>query len=379
MNEDLELRLRDAFAATRLPAAPASLSMTLAELALEADPTLATRRRRRAMLVLTIAAVVVASFTGVLVLQTLTPMTTGGPGFTSERPATGSASPSASPSPSASAVDLGGVHVFEVGELQAALAGADRPTGSIGLRGYWTNRIVMHSCVPPREPPGELEIRCSDGEFGITEENEPIVTILRTGEMVPATGPALTPWMPENLQRRLFVLPIVNDQPYTPVPIIVRGHVDDPRAAKCQPEARQICLDRFVIEEIVSFDPSSVPPPTPTPVPSPFPYEDPPPAPLETSRCFGDTEYEFVGWKTMRELGIDLGDPDEVLYVVILKHVIQVGDWTDDPAGSGRRFRTMAQRVCYAHEWERGSIGFTWLPGTAFREWDDGSRTPIEP
>jgi hypothetical protein len=81
----------------------------------------------------------------------------------------------------------------------------------------------------------------------------------------------------------------------------------------------------------------------------------------------------------MRDLGIDLGDPDEVLYVVILKHVIQVGDWIDDPEGSGRRFRTMAQRVCYAHEWERGSIGFTWLPGTAFRDWDDGSRTPIEP
>jgi hypothetical protein len=283
--------------------------------------------------------------------------------------------PSRSPSPD----PLEGLHVFEIGELKEAMAGPDRPTGPIALRGYWTNRAFGHSCAAPNAQPGELELYCGDGEYGITELNEPIGTLTVDSRFLPPTGPALTPWVSEDLAPPLFQLPYINNQAYPPVPIVAIGHIDDPRASECREQARQVCLDRFVIDQIVSFDPTSVPAPTPSPTPSPFPYEDPPPAPFAVKDCDGDKEYDFVGWTTMGELGIDLGDPNEVLYVVITKHVIQVGDWIDDPEGSGRRFRTMAQRVCYAHEWDQGVIEFAWMPGTGYREWDDGSRTPLAP
>jgi len=274
---------------------------------------------------------------------------------------------------------LEGLNVYTVGELNAAMVGPDRPTGQFALRGYWTNRAFGHSCAAPNAPTGELELYCGDGEYGITQLDEPIGTLTVDFRFLPPTGPALTPWVPEELAQPLYQLPFINNQPYPPVPIVVVGHIDDPRASACREQARQTCLDRFVIDKIVSFDPTSVPTPAPSPTPSPFPYADPPPAPFAVKECEGDTTFEFVGWKTFGELGIDIGDPNEVLYVVIAKHVIEIGGWIDDPAGSGRRFHTIGQRVCYAHEWEQGVIGFTSMPGTTFREWDDGTRTPIAP
>jgi hypothetical protein len=44
--------------------------------------------------------------------------------------------------------------------------------------------------------PGDLEIYCHDGEYGITERNEPAVVLTKDFRLVPATGPMLTPWIP---------------------------------------------------------------------------------------------------------------------------------------------------------------------------------------
>ena len=144
------------------------------------------------------------------------------------------------------------------------------------------------------------------------------------------------------------------------------------------PEARETCADRFVIDELVSFDAAALATPAPTPSPTPFPFASPPPPPFETSAC-GPGPFSFVGWIASDELGLDRDVGADTVYAAITRDVIEIGSWIDDPAGSGERFRTMGQRVCFAAEWETGSMGFASMPGTAYREWEDGRRTPVEP
>ena len=67
----------------------------------------------------------------------------------------------------------------------------------------WTDRSFGHSCSAPSEQPCELEIRCHDGEWGITEKSEAIGDLTRDYRWLPAAGPHLTPWVPEDLQRQL--------------------------------------------------------------------------------------------------------------------------------------------------------------------------------
>jgi hypothetical protein len=140
---------------------------------------------------------------------------------------------------------------------------ARRDSGQLGstpfvLTGFWTDRSYGHGCPAPLVEPGELELWCHDGEFGITEGAEPILSLTPGFQVVPATGPHLTPWMPESIAQRL-VVPPVGDFSFPPVPIVVVGHFDDPRAADCRPEARELCRDRLVIDSIVLLSPSVVP------------------------------------------------------------------------------------------------------------------------
>lgn len=376
MTGDLELRLRDAFAAARLPTAPQSLSHVLAELAIEPESTPKARGRRGvALAAIAMLALGVVSFTGTIMLMSGSAAGPAGPPPTTE-PTPTTPTPSASPSPDA----LDGIHVYEVGELKAAMAGPDRPTGPIALRGFWTDRTVVHSCVPMQHSETNLEGYCHDGEYGITQLNEPIGTLLPGSRYRPASGPALTPWIPEALASRLFQLPIVNEQRYTPVPIVVIGHIDDPRASDCAAEFLQTCLDRFVIDEIVTFDPSSVPAPTPTPIPTPFPFDAPPAPPLAAADCDEVSKASFVGWTTVGEISsYDTPDPDMPVFAVISANVVQTQGWTDDPDGSGRKFREFGRKMCLGYEFEPGVIGYGISRGSAYREWDDGTRTPIEP
>jgi hypothetical protein len=271
-----------------------------------------------------------------------------------------------------------------VSQVLAARAAGELRGIPVFVKGYWTDRSVGHSCAAPHGTPGELEIYCHDGEFGITELDEPVRTVLQGGRVTPPIGPHLTPWLPNALGGPLFGLYFIDHVgddthyvPYAPIPIVVKGHFDDPRAADCRPEARRACLDRLVIDEILSFDPTSVPRPTPTPVPSPFPFADPPPALFGPELCDGDIAYSFVGWTTMEDLGIDLGGEGHI-FAMVTRDVIAISDWVDDPAGSGHRFRAFARHVCYAWEWEEGAVGYTNLPGSGYREWDDGHREPID-
>lgn len=373
MTDDLEVRLRDSFSAADLPSAPPSVARTLAELSIE--PLVGRRKRRWSFLAVSVGTLVLVGSVGTILL-----LGQGGNAATAPvRTPQPSPLSTASPSPSPNALE--GLHVYEVGELKEAMVGPNRPSGQIALRGFWTDRTILHSCAYFPQSATNLEGFCHDGEYGITQLNEPILTTTSDHRSRPATGAALSPWIPDGMDARLLGLPIVNDQKYTPVPIVVIGHIDDPRASECAVGQRQLCLDRFVIDELVSFDPTLVPAPTPTPVPTPFPYDHPPRAPFAATDCPGDTEYAFVGWKTMSEIGMgpEIGNQNDVVFVVVTKHVIQVGDWIGDPQGPTGRFRTMGQRICFAEEWESGGMSFTTVPGTAYRESVDGTRTPIGP
>jgi hypothetical protein len=94
--------------------------------------------------------------------------------------------------------------------------------------------------------------------------------------------------------------------------------------------------------------------------------------------CAGDGPYSFVGWIKGEELHLDQDVP-VTAYAAITRDVIEIGEWIDDPAGSGGRFRSMGRRVCFAAEWDDGVISFAWVPGSAYREWDDGRHTPLTP
>ena len=152
--------------------------------------------------------------------------------------------PTSPPTPSqTSSIPAGvdGLHVYTVSELQSARASGDLAGGPIALRGYWSYLGVPHSCGAPDSTPGELEIYCHDGEYGITERNEPAVILTKESRLVPAIGPMLTPWVPnEDWVLPLVSLLPVNGQPFPPVPIVVVGHLDDERAAECRPEQRPL-------------------------------------------------------------------------------------------------------------------------------------------
>lgn len=162
-------------------------------------------------------------------------------------PSSPSLSPApSSPTPSGLPTTVDGLRILSVGEALEARAAGGLKDQPVALRGYWSGLASAHSCPYALDQPGELELYCHDGEDGITERDEPILR---------AAGPHLTPFVPETFARRLFARPIANGQQLPPVPIVVVGHFDDPRAADCRPQARQLCRDRFVIDRIVSFGP----------------------------------------------------------------------------------------------------------------------------
>lgn len=255
-------------------------------------------------------------------------------------PATSAQPPTPSPD------RLAGLKVYTVSELLELRASGRIGDEPVALRGFWTNRDLLHTCVPPQTPPGELQIRCHDGEWGITERDEPIGTLTVDSRFLPPDGPALTPFVDDALARRLFTLPFINGQHYPPVPIVVVGHFDDPRADDCEPDARQLCRDRLVVDEIVEFDPQAVPTPGVTPSPTPFPFDDPPSAPFAAAKCAGDVPYSFVGWGRLSDYGLDIGG-DKVVYLVVTREPQQ---------------QRAGRKICWAHEWDQGSYAATTIP-----------------
>lgn len=130
-----------------------------------------------------------------------------------------------------------------------------------------------------------------------------------------------------------------------------------------------------MLESILVFEPASVPPPTPTPPPTPFPSPAPPGL-FPPEQCNGDVPYSFVGWTTTAELDSSADHAGHV-WAVVTHDAVPIGDWFEDPnLPRGHFSRALGRRVCLATELQPEGIKYNVLNGTAYREWDDGRRTP---
>ena len=299
--------------------------------------------------------------------------------------------PPASPTPSLSDAsgypfpsEVDGLHVASVSELLNARAAKQASGGPYALKGFWSGSTTAHSCPAPQGNPGTLEVYCHDGEWGIAQFDQPFVVVKHVGNMVytePGTsGPKLTPYVPDALYAQLALQP-ANGQPYPPVPIVAVGHFDDPRAADCRPEARQLCLDRFVVDRIALFAVDTVPSPGMTP--EPMPYQ---PAPSESplfdaSQCFAGPDgkaavFSYVGWMDGGGLrltsGLDLSRT--TVWVAISKDAVPLGEWFRQQ-GDTRESLAMGRLVCYAFGGapsEQG-VALDSLAGSYYRVYRDGS------
>jgi hypothetical protein len=359
VSDDMERQLRERLVGARLPAAPETLRDHIRAVATQ--PVAANQRswslrgdRLRLAVVVGVALLILAAVAAITFVG--------------------------SPRPRLTTVD--GFPVMTVSDALAAHA-AGRLAGSrVAIEGFWSGSHIDHSCTPSFQPVGELELRCHDGEYGITEQDEPMFVVDFGSGLVTYTakGPHLTPWIPNGLDGAdaLFGLPIINGQQYPPVPIVVVGHFDDPQAAQCNPAKRQLCLDRLVLEQIVSFEPASVATPGVTPSPTPFP--SPGPSGLfAADRCAGDVPYSFVGWTTTAELQLPFDRPGHVWAMVTQDPVLLTdGGFTDDPNGSGHKFEVFARRICIAEEGpgHEDEMTFGEVPGSAYVLWDDGLKVP---
>lgn len=370
MSDDLDARLRETLRRGSLPPAPASLHARLHALRDEPEGPRGRPMSRARLLIVPIAVAVLLGLAGVI---------GGAPGPSASHLAS---VPTVDPSQSSAASQeprmVDGLPVMSVSEVLAARAAGGLRNQAVAVGGYWSNGSIGHSCVVPLSQPGILEIYCQDGEFGITELDEPVIVIDRHGNVTPPRGPTLTPYVPRDLAGlpELFSLPYINGQRYPPVPIVVVGHFDDPLAAECQPKSRQLCLDRLVVDRIAIFDPGAVPTPGISPTPSPFPS----PAPsglFDPTVCAGNVPYSLVGWTTTSELQLPFDREGHVWAVVTRDPVLLGGDgWYADPNGSTGRYRPWARRICIGEEDDFGAISYGLVPGSGYWEWEDGHRTP---
>jgi hypothetical protein len=382
---DLDREVRDRLRALSLPPAPDSVHLALDQTVREV--TQGRRRdRRRAFVLLGIAAVVATS--GFVIASVGGAVIRPAPERT-QSAAVADATPAPTPAPSAFPTATLGLHVYSVSELLAARAARRVSGGPIALAGFWSALQLAHSCAPPPKGTGALQLWCSDGEFGITERDEQIMELVHpnTGQVRAAVGPHLTPYLPN----AAWVAPLyteiapVHGQPYPPVPILVVGHVDDPRAAECRPEARKLCEDRFVVDELVSFDPAAIPTPGITPTPTPFPFDSPPALTLDVATCaaeVGTHDFSFVGWMSAAGLTEQIGsgrslDPFDSFAVAITKSAVPAttGTQLDE---HGKRYRLMGRRVCISRQWDSGAIEFDYVKGSLYRLYTDGRAVPTD-
>jgi hypothetical protein len=185
---------------------------------------------------------------------------------------------------------------------------------------------------------------------------------------IPALGPLLQPYVPDDLANILSI-----DIPNGPTPIVVSGHFDDPGAADCVPEAREACMKRFVLEDVLAYDPAA-PTLPPALTGTPFPVDSPPVGLFPATECAGDVPYSFVGWTTADALD-STAHFDGYAWAVVTADVVPVGDWYSDPNARHRFNLPMGRRVCLGFEAFPDSIGYAIVKGTGYRIWDDGRRT----
>lgn len=353
MNDD-DPRIRRAFGKVVLPAAPETLRDQLDAMARR--PVMVRRRSPGRLGVVFAAAA--------LLIVALALMFSGG-GSPVAPIASG---PAWSPPPVPA---VAGRDVYTVSRALKARDAGNLGGTTIALGGYWSASGAGWSCPAPNHQPADLELYCQDGAFGITERYESILVMISNGNMTAsrgADGPHLSPFVPPDLQQQFL-----GQTTPAPVPIAVLGHFGDPRASECVSDARQACLERFVIESVLVFDPATAPDATQTPSPSPFP--SPGPSGLfSATQCGGDVPYSLVGWTTTDTLDSSLSFEGHV-WAAVTRDVVPTGQWNELPDSPGHFNLPMGRLVCVGLELEPGGMSIGVVLGTGYRQWDDGRRT----
>ena len=391
MTDDLDLRLSAAFRSLELPAADPRLRDTLEALRKRGSAGASGASGRPWFALLAAAAVVLA--VAVVLSQLRVPSLGPPPSPTpvpTESPAT---SPTASP-------DSTGYLGFTVATLLQARAADEVGDAQVLVFGWWTDMRPNTACGTPS--PSPLLIACGDGQFGLTEDEEPIGT-WDDEAFVPTDSAALTPLLsPElptpGLGRSLIGLLDENGDPHPPVSVTVVGRFDSPLADACPAALRQACRDRFVIDEIIWAEAETPDFATPDPsAPAPDP-DDPPPAtvpsivetcrlPLPDTAEPGDpAQLDVVRSEWVRLGALDV-QPSTIgyltmvnapawVYIVVTEPDAPLTRSRPDPAGTDRTFRSMGQRVCIG--WSQASgIWHSTVPGTTYELWSDGERVPL--
>ena len=393
MTDELDLRLSAAFRSLDLPAADPRLRDTLEALrargAARGSQTSSRTSSRPWIALLAAAASIVVAVAFVINQLGIVRF---GPSPTP----TPSPSPATAPSPSPTPDSTGWLG-FTVETLLAARAAGDLGAEQVFLTGWWTDLRQDVACGTPS--PSPLIIACGDGQFGITDEEEP-VGIWDGAVFVPTDGPAITPFLPQELPtpglgRSLIGLLDEDGNPHPPVFVSVIGRFDSPLADACPAELRQACRDRFVIDEIIWAEGGPRPTADPSPpVPDP---DDPPPAtipsivdtcrtPLPDYTEPGDKaqlEVASSGWVPFEDLEVQpvtiefltLAAPAWV-YVVVTEPDVPHSKRRPDPDGSDRTFRWFGQRVCVGWS-ESSGVWHSTVPGTTYELWSDGERIPL--
>ena len=202
-------------------------------------------------------------------------------------------------------------------------------------------------------------------------------------------------WPPDVLRddpeaRGLFAVAAAPEDPHTPRKpslIIVNGHFDDPRAAYCPADASPPCGDRFVVDDVISFDdPYAAANASPEASATPSPFNSPPPPPIWMANCGQsrsangpdpddptDWGYSREGWIPRSELPFEfIGSellPDAIYYAEVDPD-IPLGAWQEPVTGTADDFRWWGTSVCVMTE-ETG-VFYTWVPGSTYKLYRDG-------
>jgi hypothetical protein len=377
VDADLEREIRHRFDEARLPAAPEGIRAFIADL-----PTVRPAARTKPHWAVVAIPLLVA---GLVLTAKLAPSAAPGPttGSATEATSIPSAGEATQQAAASLPTEVDGLPVRSVSSILAARENGEAQGGPFALGGFWSVRTAGFDCRSPYQSgAGDLEVFCEDGLYGITELNEPMLTAYVSGLGEPsatlASGPNLTPWVASPQDHdRLWALPTAA---WTPVPIVVVGHFDDPLSEKCRPEARQKCVDRFVIDRIVAFEPSAVPAPETAAPPTPFPLNDPPPPTFPEETCYPEAEKSFVGWVKVGSLGIPLKPewgPETFVYAMVTEDVVPIaepsGAWIENDRIPGHKIRWWGRHVCFAERPGALLHGGN-IIGTTYIEVDDGRR-----
>lgn len=169
--------------------------------------------------------------------------------------------------PSAFLAVADGLPVVTVADANALAYGTADPALPIAVAG-WYSQAPVHSCPAPIGPDGRmrstsrLELYCVQGDWGLTARDEPVVdvTITSSSEFTSiavrhrtVTGSVLQPVFGlSGIPLDAYPRSGADESPATwePIPVVLVGHVHDPGAAACEPDTRQACLQRFVVDHV---------------------------------------------------------------------------------------------------------------------------------